>query len=71
MFDGGLVHSIDVESAIQRCKEVVSDEANIVLDVISLNEKSGKESFTNSKKKAVKEEDWPEVTQALTDHPSV
>ena len=34
LMDGGTVYDINVEGAIRRCKEIVEDESDIILDMV-------------------------------------
>ena len=70
VYDGGLIHEIDIETAISRCLEQVSAESDIVLDVISVNDK-GREALLSPFVKKVNRNDWPELSKALKKHPDV
>ena len=37
MSDGGVINSLDPISAIKKCKEIVDDEQNIIVDIILNN----------------------------------
>ncbi len=70
VYDGGLVHELDIETAISRCLEQVSAESEIVLDVISVNDK-GREALLSPFVKELNRDDWPELSKALKKHPEV
>ena len=36
MVDGGISVYIDIESAVERCLEIVKDQSNIILDAVML-----------------------------------
>ena len=73
IYDGGLKKYFDIEEAIQRCSEVVSDESDIVLDLITLSQQGrkaldGEISWTE---RFLNNDNWPEIVEAMKNHPKV
>ena len=68
--DGGAQLIIDLESAINRCLETVSDERDIILDVVNLFG-HGKDVIEGSRMPEWHQDGWSEIAWAMFRHPNV
>ena len=62
------MQAIDIETAIQRCHELVDNDSQISLDVITLSD-SGQEIISG--KTAPDKEGWQQISEAMLKHPEV
>ena len=71
IFDGGVFQLFDIEEAIKRCGEIVDDEAQIVLDLITLDDKGIEAIEGETAWSLFGGDSWSMIIDAMKKHPKV